>query len=41
MSKGGRDRYGQENQDQENKLVPEGIEGRVPYKDLFQKWLIS
>jgi IMP dehydrogenase len=32
MAKGGRDRYGQENQDQENKLVPEGIEGRVPYK---------
>ena len=32
MAKGGRDRYGQENEDQENKLVPEGIEGRVPYK---------
>src|SRR5882724_448700 len=32
MAKGGRDRYGQENQEQESKLVPEGIEGRVPYK---------
>lgn len=31
MQRGGRDRYGQEDVE-ENKLVPEGIEGRVPYK---------
>jgi len=32
MQRGGRDRYGQEAETEENKLVPEGIEGRVPYK---------
>ncbi len=32
MERGGRDRYGQESETEENKLVPEGIEGRVPYK---------
>jgi IMP dehydrogenase len=32
MQRGGRDRYGQESETEENKLVPEGIEGRVPYK---------
>src|SRR5919202_1057345 len=32
MSKGSRDRYAQESTDVESKLVPEGIEGRVPYK---------
>jgi IMP dehydrogenase/GMP reductase len=32
MSKGSRDRYAQEATDIESKLVPEGIEGRVPYK---------
>jgi IMP dehydrogenase len=32
MVKGSRDRYGQEGQTQEDNLVPEGIEGRVPYK---------
>lgn len=32
MKKGSRDRYGQEDQLAENKLVPEGIEGQVPYK---------
>jgi len=32
MQRGGRDRYGQETETEENKLVPEGIEGRVPYK---------
>jgi IMP dehydrogenase len=31
MEQGGRDRYFQQ-QEQESKLVPEGIEGRVPYK---------
>jgi IMP dehydrogenase len=32
MREGSRDRYSQEGADTENKLVPEGIEGRVPYK---------
>ncbi len=32
MAEGSRDRYGQESVEVEYKLVPEGIEGRVPYK---------
>ena len=32
MREGSRDRYAQEATDTESKLVPEGIEGRVPYK---------
>jgi len=32
MKKGSRDRYGQENEMNMQKLVPEGIEGRVAYK---------
>ncbi len=32
MSDGSRDRYFQDNIDNKDKLVPEGIEGRVPYK---------
>jgi IMP dehydrogenase len=32
MREGSRDRYSQEETDIESKLVPEGIEGRVPYK---------
>jgi IMP dehydrogenase len=32
MQQGSRDRYAQESQTVEAKLVPEGIEGRVPYK---------
>lgn len=32
MSKGSRDRYGQMDVVDEDKLVPEGIEGKVPYK---------
>lgn len=32
MRKGSRDRYGQANVDDSSKLVPEGIEGRVPYR---------
>ncbi len=32
MKRGGRDRYFQEESEPENKLVPEGIEGRVPYR---------
>jgi IMP dehydrogenase len=32
MREGSRDRYSQEDTELESKLVPEGIEGRVPYK---------
>lgn len=32
MKKGSKDRYFQGNEDNSKKLVPEGIEGRVPYK---------
>lgn len=32
MERGGRDRYFQEGERNDKKLVPEGIEGRVPYK---------
>src|SRR5699024_5026648 len=32
MEKGSKDRYFQDVEDDINKLVPEGIEGRVPYK---------
>ncbi len=32
MERGGRDRYAQEEERDTKKLVPEGIEGRVPYK---------
>ena len=32
METGSKDRYFQEGTTEQNKLVPEGIEGRVPYK---------
>lgn len=32
MAKGAHDRYFQDNQSEQGKFVPEGIEGRVPYK---------
>lgn len=32
MQKGSKDRYFQDNEDDVNKLVPEGISGKVPYK---------
>jgi len=32
MAEGSSDRYFQEKESQADKLVPEGIEGRVPYK---------
>jgi IMP dehydrogenase len=32
MKEGSKDRYFQEQTDSENKLVPEGVEGRVPFK---------
>ncbi len=39
MQRGGRDRYGQEAETEENKLVPEGIEGRVPYKGTLSGYI--
>ncbi len=35
MAKGSKDRYFQEETRQEAKLVPEGVEGRIPYKGLL------
>ena len=32
MVRGSADRYGQESSAQKEKLVPEGVEGRVPYR---------
>ena len=32
MQQGSSDRYFQDNEDSQDKLVPEGVEGRVPYK---------
>ena len=32
MVKGSADRYGQESSAERQKLVPEGVEGRVPYR---------
>lgn len=32
MNKGSKDRYGQSGVNEKNKLVPEGIEGRIPYR---------
>jgi IMP dehydrogenase len=32
MQRGGKDRYFQDGEVEESKLVPEGIEGRVPYR---------
>jgi IMP dehydrogenase len=37
MKKGGKERYFQEHQLQAKKLVPEGIEGRVPYKGFLSE----
>lgn len=36
MKEGSKDRYGQAGEEDERKLVPEGIEGRVPYKGKLQ-----
>ena len=36
MQKGSKDRYGQEGVEDLKKLVPEGIEGRVPYRGLLK-----
>jgi len=37
MNKGSKDRYFQDVEDDLNKLVPEGIEGRVPYKGFLHE----
>ena len=37
MQRGSKDRYFQSEQDDINKLVPEGISGRVPYKGLLRE----
>jgi IMP dehydrogenase len=37
MKEGSRDRYFQDMEDEIQKLVPEGIEGRVPYKGLLSE----
>ncbi len=37
MKKGSKDRYFQEEEDEADKLVPEGIEGRVPYKGVLSE----
>ena len=36
MQQGSRDRYFQDSEEEKDKLVPEGIEGRVPYKGPLQ-----
>jgi IMP dehydrogenase len=41
MRAGSRDRYGQEGIDDPEKLVPEGIEGQVPYKGLMREVLFQ
>lgn len=39
MVKGSAERYGQERTEQENKLVPEGVEGRVPYRGTLSEFV--
>ncbi len=39
MAKGSRDRYGQQSVTDSKKLVPEGIEGRVPYKGSISAYI--
>ncbi|HYR88365.1 MAG TPA: IMP dehydrogenase [Terriglobia bacterium] len=41
MQLGSKDRYGQEDQETPTKLVPEGIEGRVPYKGPLSSMVIQ
>jgi IMP dehydrogenase len=41
MKSGSRDRYFQDVEDDINKLVPEGIEGRVPYKGFLAEELFQ
>ena len=39
MVKGSADRYGQKSTAEKNKLVPEGVEGRVPYRGSLSNYL--
>ncbi|HEW79721.1 MAG TPA: IMP dehydrogenase [Phycisphaerales bacterium] len=39
MVKGSADRYGQKNATEKNKLVPEGVEGRVPYRGTLSDFI--
>ncbi len=39
MVKGSADRYGQENNAGKEKLVPEGVEGRVPYRGMLSDYI--
>jgi IMP dehydrogenase len=39
MVKGSADRYGQKAVKERSKLVPEGVEGRVPYKGMLNEFL--
>lgn len=39
MVKGSADRYGQKSTTQRDKLVPEGVEGRVPYKGVLSEYI--
>src|SRR5437870_4140407 len=41
MQQGSKDRYAQEDQETPGKLVPEGIEGRVPYKGPLSSMVIQ
>ncbi len=41
MEKGSKDRYFQDVEDDVKKLVPEGIEGRVPYKGTLQEVMVQ
>lgn len=41
MEKGSKDRYFQDVEEDIKKLVPEGIEGRVPYKGLLQEVMLQ
>lgn len=39
MVKGSADRYGQKSTNERNKLVPEGVEGRVPYRGTLSEFV--
>jgi len=39
MQKGSAERYGQNNEEQKKKLIPEGVEGLVPYKGSLKNYL--
>jgi len=41
MAKGSKDRYFQESEEDNNKLVPEGIEGKVPYKGYLSEVMVQ